>query len=106
MTSERSTESLAYLPPSLFQANAHDPAEMEVNALVKANVSAPKVTKETSAQSVSPPPRNQPGLGALLARSFWTYCMLPGPCMSLSPPTSLLPLSEQRHCMNPLHVKK
>lgn len=42
-----------YLHSCLFQANAHNPAEMEVNALVKANVSVPRVTKETSVQSVS-----------------------------------------------------
>lgn len=48
-------EFLAYLHSSLFQANAHNLVEMEVNALVKANVSAPKVTKETSVQSVSTP---------------------------------------------------
>lgn len=35
------------------QANAHSPVEMEVNALVKTNASAPKVTKETSVQSLS-----------------------------------------------------
>lgn len=34
-------------------ANARSPVEMEVNALGRANASAPKVTKETSVQSLS-----------------------------------------------------
>ncbi|ELK25745.1 Wnt inhibitory factor 1 [Myotis davidii] len=43
----------AQRPGAAGEANAHNPVEMEVNALVKANVSAPKVTKETSVQSLS-----------------------------------------------------
>ena len=84
ITPEQSTEFLAYLHSSLFQANAHSPVETEVNALVKANVSAPKVTKETSVQSVSTPTQsvwvwdNESGGCGLVLHNFCAYCMLPG----------------------------
>lgn len=79
ITPEQSTEFLAYLHSSLFQANAHSPVETEVNALVKANVSAPKVTKETSVQSVSTPNAISLGMGQLRSpQSCTTYflCLL------------------------------
>lgn len=75
-------EFLAYLRSSLFQANAHNPVEMEVNALVKANVSAPKVTKETSVQSVSTLytwvwVRDYESSPSLVLHNFCACCMLP-----------------------------